>query len=97
MRLDCGHWTDTSSLCHTVCQQQAPCADDDEHGHSHGDEHDDGAHDEGEHDDDALEEDGDVIFFSLLVLHPIPTWMQWSRKFGERQTERKIDFQPTRS
>ena len=24
MRVDCGHWTDTSSICHTVCQQQAP-------------------------------------------------------------------------
>ena len=72
MRLDCGHWTDTSSLCHTVCQQQAPCADDDEHGHGHGDEHDDGAHDDGEHDDDALEEDGDVIFFSLSVPPRIP-------------------------
>ena len=30
MRLDCGHWTDTSSLCHTVCQQQAPHANDDD-------------------------------------------------------------------
>ena len=30
MRVDCGHWTDTSSICHTVCQQQAPQDDDDD-------------------------------------------------------------------
>ena len=39
MRVDCGHWTDTSSICHTVCQQQAPQDDDDD-----GDDGDDGIH-----------------------------------------------------
>ena len=45
MRLDCGHSSDTFSLCHTVCQQQAP----------HANDHDD---DDGEGDDDD-EEEGD--------------------------------------
>ena len=55
MRLDCGHSSDTSSLSHTVCQQQAPGGNDDD-----GDYHDD--------DDDGDGEDRnekDVIFFSL--------------------------------
>ena len=58
MRLDCGHSSDTSSLCHTVCQQQAPGGNDDD---GDGDDyHDD---DDGGDDDDRNEKD--VIFFSL--------------------------------
>ena len=53
MRLDCGHSSDTSSLCHTVCQQQAPGGNDDD-----GDFHDD----DGDGDD---RNEKDVIFFSL--------------------------------
>ena len=77
MRLVCGHWTDTSSLCHSVCQQQALHDDehaDDDDGHGYvGDHGDDNISVDGDYDDAMEEEDGDVIFFSPLMLHPIPS------------------------
>ena len=66
MSPDCGHSSDTFSLCHTVCQQQAPHADhdvdddedddDDEEEEEDGEEGDD---DDEEEDDDDHEEDDD--------------------------------------
>ena len=67
MRLDCGHSSDTSSLSHTVCQQQAPGGnDDDDDGDDYHDNDDDGDyHDDDDDGDGEDRNEKDVIFFSL--------------------------------
>ena len=66
MRLDCGHSSDTSSLCHTVCQQQAPHANDDDDDESEeGDEQDDVDDDEEEGDDEENSEDSRRVMMLL--------------------------------
>ena len=65
MRLDCGHSSDTSSLCHTVCQQQAPGGNDDDGDYDDDDGDGDDYHDDDDDGDGEDRNEKDVIFFSL--------------------------------
>ena len=65
MRLDCGHSSDTSSLCHTVCQQQAP--------RPHGD--DDADDDDGDGEDDDGDDPTLLPVYCVSSLSPMMIMM----------------------